>query len=95
MIWLVTSVNGRPPTERVLAGRVISTVSAALRAASSALLHGLGGGIVVCLHLLLEFVDDLPMAGRSSGATVRRFFIRAGILPFLLRYSCQKGASPC
>ena len=23
------------------------------------LLHGLGGGIVVCLHLLLEFVDDL------------------------------------
>ena len=33
------------------------------------------------------------MAGRSSGATVRRFFIRAGILPFLLRYSCQKVAS--
>ena len=30
---------------------------------------------------------------RSSGATVRRFFIRAGILPFLLRYSCQKDAS--
>ena len=29
----------------------------------------------------------LPMAGRSSGATERRFFISAGILPFLLRYS--------
>ena len=35
----------------------------------------------------------LPMAGRSSGATERRFFISVGILPFLLRYSCQNEAS--
>ena len=37
------------------------------------LLHGLGGGIVVCLHLLLEFVDDLAHGGalfRRNGAQI-------------------------
>jgi len=37
------------------------------------LLYGLGGGIIVCLHLLFQFVDDLAHGGalfRRNGAQV-------------------------
>ena len=94
MIWLVIRVSGcRPPMGRVLAGRVMSTVSAALRAASSACFTLSAAASYSAWTLAFSSLMILPMAGRSSGATERRFFIRAGILPFLLRYSCQKVAS--
>ena len=72
---------------------IVCVAFAALRAASSAAFTFSAAASYSACTLALSSLMILPMAGRSSGATVRRFFIRAGILPFLLRYSCQKDAS--